>query len=173
MFGGAKQQGIVYRSLKDILGEGDKESVRVGTFVQVIVLEIYNEEIYDLLSTNNGGGPSIGWSKGSVSKVFCSALSPSCPSSGAGSASVLGNFVYEFSWAAFCSGSESVFRLPWKDAVLICILLVLATEFGMLTHAILADMLVGCIVFSCVGLFYSEFGAELCRFGYGATLHMG
>ncbi|GMP77530.1 hypothetical protein CsSME_00033784 [Camellia sinensis var. sinensis] len=69
MFGCAKQQGIVYRSLKDILGEGAEENVGVGTFVQVTVLEIYNEEIYDLLSTNNGGGLSIGWSKGSASKV--------------------------------------------------------------------------------------------------------
>ncbi|CAL5343704.1 unnamed protein product [Camellia sinensis] len=72
MFGGAKQQGIVYRSLKDILGEGDKENVGVGTFVQVIVLEIYNEEIYNLLSTNNGKGLSIGWSKGSASKIYVS-----------------------------------------------------------------------------------------------------
>ncbi|XP_058201957.1 kinesin-like protein KIN-10A [Rhododendron vialii] len=77
MFGCAKQPGIVYRSLKDILGEGDgrndgsdEQCVGVGTFVQVTVLEIYNEEIYDLLSTNNGGGGlSFPWSKGSASKV--------------------------------------------------------------------------------------------------------
>ncbi|GFY82783.1 P-loop containing nucleoside triphosphate hydrolases superfamily protein [Actinidia rufa] len=76
MFGCAKQQGIVYRSLKDILDEGDGENlgsdqsgVGIGTFVQVTVLEIYNEEIYDLLSTNNGGGFGFGWSKGSASKV--------------------------------------------------------------------------------------------------------
>ncbi|GFY81708.1 P-loop containing nucleoside triphosphate hydrolases superfamily protein [Actinidia rufa] len=73
MFGCAKQQGIVYRSLKDILGgenEDRDQSLGVGPFVQVTVLEIYNEEIYDLLSTNNsGGGLSLGWSKGSASKV--------------------------------------------------------------------------------------------------------
>ncbi|GFY85432.1 P-loop containing nucleoside triphosphate hydrolases superfamily protein [Actinidia rufa] len=73
MFGCAKQQGIVYRSLKDILGEeneGRDQSLGVGPFVQVTVLEIYNEELYDLLSTNNsGGGLSLGWSKGSASKV--------------------------------------------------------------------------------------------------------
>ncbi|CAK9180546.1 unnamed protein product [Ilex paraguariensis] len=75
MFGCATQPGIVYKSLRDILGEEDEENggndqrVGVGTFVQVTVLEIYNEEIYDLLSTNTGGGFSLGWSKGSASKV--------------------------------------------------------------------------------------------------------
>ncbi|GAA0165497.1 microtubule binding motor protein [Lithospermum erythrorhizon] len=74
MFGCAKQPGIVYRSLKDILGDvnggGESgESVGVGTFVQVTVLEIYNEEIYDLLSSNASGGFGIGWPKGSASKV--------------------------------------------------------------------------------------------------------
>lgn len=72
MFGCAKQQGIVYKSLKDILRNGDddeEEEQKVG-FVQVTVLEIYNEEIYDLLSTNTGtGGFGIGWSKGNASKV--------------------------------------------------------------------------------------------------------
>lgn len=77
MFGCAKQPGIVYKSLKDILGDGgsdganDEQCVGAGTFVQVTVLEIYNEEIYDLLSTNNGGGGGLSfpWSKGSASKV--------------------------------------------------------------------------------------------------------
>ncbi|CAI9118138.1 OLC1v1019662C2 [Oldenlandia corymbosa var. corymbosa] len=77
MFGCAKQPGIVYRSLKDILGEGEElsegngEKLGPGTFVQVTVLEIYNEEIYDLLPTNtNGGGSNFGWPKGgSASKV--------------------------------------------------------------------------------------------------------
>ncbi|KAI3459528.1 hypothetical protein Pfo_016191 [Paulownia fortunei] len=74
MFGCLKQPGIVYNSLKGILGEGveeDGEKMGLGTFVQVTVLEIYNEEIYDLLSSaNNGGGFSLGWSKsGSASKV--------------------------------------------------------------------------------------------------------
>ncbi|KAI5649605.1 hypothetical protein M9H77_35610 [Catharanthus roseus] len=64
MFGCAKQPGIVYRSLKDILGEEEDISVLVT------VLEIYNEEIYDLLSTNSNGGFSLGWPKGgSSSKV--------------------------------------------------------------------------------------------------------
>ncbi|KAK9072418.1 hypothetical protein SSX86_008852 [Deinandra increscens subsp. villosa] len=71
MFGCAKQQGIVYKSLRDILRNGDEEEEeqKIG-FVQVSVLEIYNEEIYDLLSTNSStGGFSIGWSKGNASKV--------------------------------------------------------------------------------------------------------
>ncbi|XP_061992436.1 uncharacterized protein LOC133717044 isoform X3 [Rosa rugosa] len=41
----------VYRSLKDLLGDGED---CVGTFVQVTVLEIYNEEIYDVLSSYGG-----------------------------------------------------------------------------------------------------------------------
>ncbi|KAF0933444.1 hypothetical protein E2562_018540 [Oryza meyeriana var. granulata] len=64
MFGCAKQPGIVYRALRDILegggggssggGEGDgcgedDAGFGMGLFVQVAVLEIYNEEIYDLL----------------------------------------------------------------------------------------------------------------------------
>ncbi|GKB20058.1 kinesin-like protein KIN-10A [Tanacetum coccineum] len=68
MFGCAskKQQGIVYRSLKDILGEEQKGS----GFVQVTVLEIYNEEIFDLLSTNGAnGGFGIGFARGNASKV--------------------------------------------------------------------------------------------------------
>lgn len=78
MFGCQKQPGIVYRSLKDILGEdeegsegNDEEKLRMSTFVHVTVLEIYNEEIYDLLSSNgNGGGFGIGWPKGGIaSKV--------------------------------------------------------------------------------------------------------
>ncbi|RVW26571.1 Kinesin-like protein KIN-10A [Vitis vinifera] len=75
MFGCSKQPGIVYRSLKDILGGADEENdgneqrVGVGTFVQVTVLEIYNEEIYDLLSSNTGGGLNLGWAKGGSSKV--------------------------------------------------------------------------------------------------------
>ncbi|GAB4850874.1 hypothetical protein Ancab_030175 [Ancistrocladus abbreviatus] len=80
MFGGSKQPGIVYRSLKDILGEegGAGESAvngeeiggsSSGLFVRVTVLEIYNEEIYDLLSTEKGGGFNL-WPKGgSASKV--------------------------------------------------------------------------------------------------------
>lgn len=77
MFGCAKQPGIVYRSLKDILGDDSEDSedggetVRVPTFVQVTVLEIYNEEIYDLLANNTGGGGfGIGWPKSSGSKVI-------------------------------------------------------------------------------------------------------
>ncbi|XP_043693799.1 kinesin-like protein KIN-10A isoform X2 [Telopea speciosissima] len=77
MFGCGKQPGIVYRALKDILGEGDEEkenstdAKRFGfrSFVHVTVLEIYNEEIYDLLSNNNGGGLSLGLARGNASKV--------------------------------------------------------------------------------------------------------
>ncbi|KAE9589741.1 hypothetical protein Lal_00021578 [Lupinus albus] len=74
MFGSSKHAGIVYRALRDILGDGDGESehlgLGMGTFIQVTVLEIYNEEIYDLLSTNGGGrGFGLGWPKGSASKV--------------------------------------------------------------------------------------------------------
>ncbi|XP_028769629.1 kinesin-like protein KIN-10A [Neltuma alba] len=77
MFGCSKQAGIVYRSLRDILGDGDEgsdskgsEHPCLGNFVQVTVLEIYNEEIYDLLSTNGGGGfAGLGWPKGNSSKV--------------------------------------------------------------------------------------------------------
>ncbi|KAK9672911.1 hypothetical protein RND81_12G134100 [Saponaria officinalis] len=77
MFGCLKQPGIVYRSLKDILGgngDGNEDgngvvSSGVGMFVQVTVLEIYNEEIYDLLSCDKGGGGFTLWSKGSASKV--------------------------------------------------------------------------------------------------------
>ncbi|KAL9161868.1 hypothetical protein ABFS82_07G049200 [Erythranthe guttata] len=77
MFGSSTQPGIVYRSLKGILEEEEDDDVAkvgMGMFVQVTVLEVYNEEIYDLLSpANNGGGGggfSLGWSKGgSASKV--------------------------------------------------------------------------------------------------------
>ncbi|KAK8934721.1 Kinesin-1 [Platanthera zijinensis] len=58
MFGCARQAGIVYRALRDILGEGEMNDPEFGLtlFVQVAVLEIYNEEIYDLLSGGNAGG---------------------------------------------------------------------------------------------------------------------
>ncbi|KAK9083142.1 hypothetical protein Scep_029613 [Stephania cephalantha] len=74
MFGCARQPGIVYRALRDILGEngeeGDSEGrVGVGSFVQVTVLEIYNEEIYDLLANSSGGGLGIGWPKGNTPKI--------------------------------------------------------------------------------------------------------
>ncbi|KAK9146355.1 hypothetical protein Sjap_006258 [Stephania japonica] len=73
MFGCARQPGIVYRALRDILGENGEESdsdrVGVGSFVQVTVLEIYNEEIYDLLANSSGGGLGIGWPKGNTPKV--------------------------------------------------------------------------------------------------------
>ncbi|GER46264.1 kinesin like protein [Striga asiatica] len=61
MFGCFKQPGIVYNSLKGILGE--EENGQKLTFVQVTVLEIYNEDIYDLLSAGNGF--SLGWSRNS------------------------------------------------------------------------------------------------------------
>lgn len=64
--------------MKDILGEkengiGDENveegSSGVGMFVYVIVLEIYNEEIYDFLLCEKGGGLFYFWFKGSVFKV--------------------------------------------------------------------------------------------------------
>ncbi|XP_074328785.1 kinesin-like protein KIN-10A [Apium graveolens] len=68
--------GIEYKALRDILGgggdeENDDEKAEFRTFVQVTVLEIYNEEIYDLLPANGGGGGgfSLGWSKNNASKV--------------------------------------------------------------------------------------------------------
>ncbi|AEE83420.1 Kinesin-like protein KIN-10A [Arabidopsis thaliana] len=66
MFGCGKEPGIVYRSLRDILGDSDQDGV---TFVQVTVLEVYNEEIYDLLSTNSSNNLGIGWPKGASTKV--------------------------------------------------------------------------------------------------------
>lgn len=76
MFGCSKQPGIVYRALRDILGETHEESetdnqrIGIRSFVQVSVLEIYNEEIYDLLSNNTGGALGLGWPKGNSSKVI-------------------------------------------------------------------------------------------------------
>lgn len=80
MFGCARESGIVYRALKDILGEGDGDGgvdvagFGITLFVQVAVLEIYNEEIYDLLSGWNGNGNGAGASgialpKGGTPKV--------------------------------------------------------------------------------------------------------
>lgn len=68
MFGCGKEPGIVYRSLRDILGDSDQDDGGV-TFVQVTVLEVYNEEIYDLLSTNSSNNLGIGWPKGGSTKV--------------------------------------------------------------------------------------------------------
>ncbi|CAL9148215.1 kinesin-like protein KIN-10A [Musa acuminata AAA Group] len=90
MFGCPKQPGIVYMALRDILGgggegdgpdgsssdavvDGDDDEgggLLSGLFVKVAVLEIYNEEIYDLLSGapngagGGGGGPTVGPPKG-------------------------------------------------------------------------------------------------------------
>ncbi|KAH9300371.1 hypothetical protein KI387_011954 [Taxus chinensis] len=53
MFGSGKEPGIVYRALHCILGgEGIEDSlIKHRLKVKVSVLEIYNEEIFDLLST--------------------------------------------------------------------------------------------------------------------------
>jgi kinesin family protein 3/17/kinesin family protein 11 len=65
----------VYRALRDILqgqgggGGGDGEDdagFGAGLFVQVTVLEIYNEEIYDLLVASGANA------RGNAPKVICS-----------------------------------------------------------------------------------------------------
>lgn len=61
---GKKEAGIVYRSLREILDGG------VVAFVQVTVLEVYNEEIYDLLSTCCSNSLGIGCPKGGTTKVI-------------------------------------------------------------------------------------------------------
>lgn len=65
---GKKEPGVVYRSLREILDGG------VVAFVQVTVLEVYNEEIYDLLSTNCSSNLGIGCPKGGTTKVIESTL---------------------------------------------------------------------------------------------------
>ncbi|CAA6673274.1 unnamed protein product [Spirodela intermedia] len=60
MFGCINQPGIVYRALRDILRRKEDCDDGGGIFVQVAVLEIYNEEIYDLLPGTNGPGPMPG-----------------------------------------------------------------------------------------------------------------
>ncbi|PKA53738.1 Kinesin-1 [Apostasia shenzhenica] len=77
MFGCSRKQGIVYRALRDILGEEERDdgvdnaAFRLNLFVQVAVLEIYNEEIYDLLSVGNSNGVGAGVSlpKGATPKA--------------------------------------------------------------------------------------------------------
>eukprot|EP01018_Ginkgo_biloba_P001555 Gb_27939 [translate_table: standard] len=69
MFGCAKEPGIVYRALHHILS--DPSGIEEGLFhqrlkVKVTVLEIYNEEIFDLLATNV---PNIGWFKNGGCRV--------------------------------------------------------------------------------------------------------
>ncbi|KAM7279873.1 hypothetical protein ACFE04_007007 [Oxalis oulophora] len=74
MFGSGKESGIVYRALKDILGDesgvdGGENPDCVGMFVQVTILEIYNEEIYDLLLSNGGGGMGPKGGNGAKAKL--------------------------------------------------------------------------------------------------------
>ncbi|KAJ3691499.1 hypothetical protein LUZ61_020663 [Rhynchospora tenuis] len=81
MFGCAREPGIVYRALKDILGDGanergdpggeeaDETGFKLGIFVRVAVLEIYNEEIYDLLSANLNTGAGNNIAKGNSQKT--------------------------------------------------------------------------------------------------------
>lgn len=76
MFGCANEPGIVYRALHDILGDYSGEDGRqdgaLGNKykVKVTVLEIYNEEIYDLLATNaSSSGLNVGWSKNTACRV--------------------------------------------------------------------------------------------------------
>ncbi|XP_048534006.1 kinesin-like protein KIN-10A [Triticum urartu] len=57
MFGSDEQPGVVYRALTDVLeggGDGDGESL-----VRVSVLEIYNEQVYDLLAGSGGANPKV------------------------------------------------------------------------------------------------------------------
>jgi hypothetical protein len=49
MFGCAEQPGIVYRALWDMLDGGGGNNT-----IQVSFLEIYNEEVYDLLAGSGG-----------------------------------------------------------------------------------------------------------------------
>ncbi|XP_078162069.1 P-loop containing nucleoside triphosphate hydrolases superfamily protein [Carex rostrata] len=76
MFGSAREPGIVYRALKDILedgaheqGDSDETGFKLGIFVRVAVLEIYNEEIYDLLSANLNGGAGNNVFKGNSQRA--------------------------------------------------------------------------------------------------------
>ncbi|KAI4318058.1 hypothetical protein L6164_025867 [Bauhinia variegata] len=64
---GEKCTVMMYGPTEDCDSKGEHPGM--GTFVQVTVLEIYNEEIYDLLSNNGGGGLGLGWPKGSAPKV--------------------------------------------------------------------------------------------------------
>ena len=73
---GVNEAEIVYRALHDILGDylgedGREDGVLGNRFkVKVTVLEIYNEEIYDLLATNPSSGINVGWSKNTGCRVF-------------------------------------------------------------------------------------------------------
>ena len=73
---GVNEAEIVYRALHDILGDysgedGKEDGVLGNRFkVKVTILEIYNEEIYDLLATNPSSGINVGWSKNTGCRVF-------------------------------------------------------------------------------------------------------
>ncbi|GLJ29703.1 hypothetical protein SUGI_0585830 [Cryptomeria japonica] len=62
MFGSGKEPGIVYRALHCIMdGEGIEDSlIKQRLRVKVSILEIYNEEVFDLISP---GAANIGWFK--------------------------------------------------------------------------------------------------------------
>lgn len=82
MFGSAKEPGIAYRALQNILGGSKGSSLRVDekygdgspeysvkkTKVTVSILEIYNEDIFDLLAGSNT--PSGHWTRPQFSRVF-------------------------------------------------------------------------------------------------------
>ena len=63
---GVNEARIIYRALHDILGDysgedGREDGVLGNMFkVKVTVLEIYNEEIYDLLAINPSSGINVG-----------------------------------------------------------------------------------------------------------------
>eukprot|EP00250_Pteridium_aquilinum_P010251 c19244_g1_i1 orf=424-3636(+) len=81
MFGSAKEPGIAYRALQNILGESNGSSVRANennsdgspgfsvqkTRITVTILEVYNEEIFDLLAESNTANGH--WTRPHLSRV--------------------------------------------------------------------------------------------------------
>ena len=84
MFGSAKEPGIAYRALQNILGEssgspekkkmksanGSPEGSAKKLRVIVQVLEIYNEDIFDLLATTCPNVPNGPWLKPRVLSLY-------------------------------------------------------------------------------------------------------
>lgn len=55
MFGSAREPGIAYRALQQIMGISTQDGTRSdgGNSVKVSILEIYNEEVFDLLASHS------------------------------------------------------------------------------------------------------------------------